>query len=52
MKAAIRGLYIREISKRKPKTQEFALQNRVSTTEGAFVDDPSADAKADWEEAQ
>lgn len=47
MKAVIRGLYIREISKRKSKSQELtvALQQRVSDTESHYITDPTDSAR-------
>lgn len=54
MKAVVRGLYIREISKRKSKSRELTetLQQRVTDTEAQFILDPSEGARADWVEAQ
>lgn len=54
MKAVTRGLYIREISKRKSKTRELtqALQQRVADTEVLYISDPTDRARADWTEAQ
>lgn len=52
-KAVIRGLYIREICKRKSKSRELTveLQNRVSLTEQGFIQNPSANAENEWDEA-
>lgn len=49
MKAVVRGLYIREISKRKSKSRELtlALQHRVMDTEAEFISDPSEAARSD-----
>lgn len=54
MKAVVRGLYIREISRHKSKTRELTvtLQNRVSDTEAQFVCNPTDSTKANWIEAQ
>lgn len=54
MKAVVRGLYIREISRRKSKSRELTLahQQQVVDTESRFVLNPSPAAKAAWEEAQ
>lgn len=54
MKAVVRGLYIREITKQTSKSRELtvALQNRVSETESAFEQNPSPASKSDWDKAQ
>lgn len=54
MKAVLRGLYIRDISRRKSKTRELmvALQKRVAETEVSFTRTPTSITKHDWEEAQ
>lgn len=54
MKAFVRGIYIREISKRKSKTRELtvAYQHRVGEAERDYVESPSAAGRVQLEEAQ
>lgn len=54
MKAVMRGLYIRGISRRKSKSRELtlALQTRVVETEEIFIKHPVPLSKTEWEEAQ
>lgn len=50
----VRGIYIREISKRKSKSRELTVahQHRVRETERDYVESPSAAGRVQLEEAQ